>query len=1253
MYLKRLNLHGFKSFAARTALDFSPGTTAIVGPNGSGKSNIADSLRWVLGEQSMRQLRGKKSEDIIFAGGHGRAQLGMAEVTLTLDNASNWLPSEFTEVTVTRRAFRSGDSDYLINGTKVRLKDMLNLLSQARIGHDSYTIIGQGLVDQALSSRAEERRSLFEDAAGIRHFQTQRNDAEGRLTQTHTNLSRLHDILNEIEPRLGPLAEQARRAREYITTRADLDRAQRQWFAYQWRAVHAKVELAEFAESAAQGRAEGLRAGLGAHESNQQGLRQERAALIEAIAELRRQRGETLSRVQTLERDRAVAQERAASLERQRKELDGEQGRMNWSLVEAETRIQQMEAQVADGEDAITVAQTTIAEMESASHRARQQQERDEAKLRAAQRDAMQAQARLTAAQAEAGRLRKGRDDRQTALAARQSATQAAQERAGAAQTKLDALRQAHEAARAELGDLLVEREALATRIAGDAAQVETLRGALADHQRERRALADRLKLLHEWEASQGSSSAVLAAIEAVPPDDRPRILGTLAQVVRSDPRYEVAFEAALHPYLNALVAASEDDAWRAALLLEAAAVGRALVLWPLEADSPVPPAPLSGSHGSDHTGSDSSRPRRNCANGATNGTHVGNGQRAATAAEPVTLADLLDAQAEPAAASVIRVLLGPLALTAAMGAGELRWQMAARPLVTPTGQMAHPAGWLAVGQGTRDAGDSVLARSRELRELPQAIDAADLTIREREGLLANARAALEDDRGALAGLERDIKHREHALSEASKTLGNAQREAERLSNEAHLADAVTQQIAAELLTLEDDLAAVVARITEADAAQRDTAELLETLQDDVAAALEAARAQADDLAKRRTALAVRQQEAKALQSQIATAHAQLRDLTGQVERRAGRLAELEAEASALIAALAASATELEAQRVILRDLSGKLGAREAEAAGIEQQLGGIEAAQAAGRVELTQAEEQLRKALLEAQRARDAIEALRVQVAEEMSEDDARAIIERVYELAPEDQTPSPEEMTKMRRGIDQLRGRMKSLGGYDPEAPQAYEELKTRYEFLTAQVHDMEDASARLRAVIMELDATMKRRFDETFQAVNERFRQHFVTLFQGGNARLEMQQPKRGAKGEADDEDEELAEALPAKKNNIAGGVEIFVQIPGKKVQDLSLLSGGERSLVSSALLFALLETNPPPFCLLDEVDAALDESNVVRFCEILLTLAHQTQFIVITHNRVTMTHANVIYGVSMTDSVSRILSMKLAEAQVSAR
>ncbi len=1207
MYLKRLQLHGFKSFASRTSLEFSPGITAIVGPNGSGKSNLADSLRWVLGEQNMRQLRGKKSEDIIFAGGHGRAPLGMSEVTLTLDNSSNWLPSEYTEVTVTRRAFRSGESDYLINGAKVRLKDVLTLLSQARIGHDSYTIIGQGLVDQALSARAEERRGLFEDAAGIRHFQAQRNDAEQRLHLTQTNLSRLHDILGEIEPRLGPLAEQARRAREYITARAELDRLLRQWFGLQWNAAHQTAARTENNEQKAGARVEQLRSALGSQESEQKELRERRNALLGAINDLRRQRGEATAHIQALERDLAVAHERAASVERSRADLSGEQESVRQSIAEMEARVVEMEEALAATDETIDAGSAQLAELESAIHRARQQQEREEARLRNAQRDAMQAQARVTAAQSEMSRLRKQHAERQSALDARRQSLAQVQARAEEAQARLDNLRVANETQRAELGDRLIERESTIQAGAEAQAEAERLRLALADCQRERRSFMDRLQLLQEWAASHGDPSAALEMFADLPEERRPNVLGIVAQLIQVPPEYDAAVEAALGPFLHAVIAASEDDAWLCADALREHQVGRVVVVWPTDA----------------------------------------------AASSEGTIAHLIGADTDPAVASAIASLLHNMRIAAGVTPEQLRWELHGVPIVTLTGEIAHPDGWLVAGQAQVEAGESTLVRARELRALPEQIDAGDTQIQQLEMEQAEARAQVERLKTRQQALDKDIKTRETRLSESAKVVGQAQREAEKVTNEAEISRAVEQQLATELLNLEQDIAAAETRLAEAETLFAEQNALLEEVQAGAEADLTATRGQQEELERQRTALAVQRQEQKALSQRIEATRAQARELAKQAERREERMAELERQTADVNAAMLRYTAELEEQRGIADAIKTQLQAQESDAAAVDKRLAELEKTQAAERVELTQAETDYRKASLDAQRARDAIESLQAQMVEEMGEEDASRLCagdgDFGDQLPPPD-GPVPEEMPKMRRQIDSLRGRLKSLGGYDPEAPQVYEELKTRYEFLTAQVRDMEEALARLRAVIMELDTTMRRRFEETFHAVNERFRQHFITLFQGGAARLELTAPKRATK-ESDEEtlDDEAPEEPAVTKRGMAGGVEIYVQIPGKKVQDLSLLSGGERAMVSAALLFALLETNPPPFCLLDEVDAALDESNVVRFCEILEQIANQTQFIVITHNRVTMTHSNALYGVSMTDSVSRILSMRLAEAQ----
>src|SRR5437588_5525532 len=307
---------GFKSFAVRTYLEFSTGITAVVGPNGAGKSNVADAMRWVLGEQSMRQLRGKKGDDIIFVGGHGKSALGMAEVSLTLDNSTGWVPSEYSEIHVTRRSYRSGENEYLINKQKVRLRDVVLLLAQARIGHDSYTVVGQGLIDAALSLRAEERRGLFEDAAGIRPFQVQRADAENRLRQTEQNLDRLRDIVSEIEPRLEPLAEQARRAVEYKRVNSELQEVLLTWYALQWRRLRMARERTDIAEQAQAQQVRQAEQALSLADEQASVLRDRRQNAHAAIAHARKACDEANDFVQRVERDLAVSEERITGLER-------------------------------------------------------------------------------------------------------------------------------------------------------------------------------------------------------------------------------------------------------------------------------------------------------------------------------------------------------------------------------------------------------------------------------------------------------------------------------------------------------------------------------------------------------------------------------------------------------------------------------------------------------------------------------------------------------------------------------------------------------------------------------------------------------------------------------------------------------------------------------------------------------------------------------------------------------------------------
>ena len=1225
VYLKRLELHGFKSFAPRTVLEFSPGITSIVGPNGSGKSNVADSIRWVLGEQSMRQLRGKKSDDVIFAGGQGRATMQMAEVGLVLDNSAGWLPSEYSEVTVARRSFRSGDNEYLINGQRVRLKDVLLLLAQARIGHDSYTVIGQGMVDQALSLRAEERRGLFEDAAGIRQFQAQRTDAEQKLTLTQSNLSRLRDIIAEIEPRLGPLAEQARRAREFSGASDELTRLLRIWYRRQWIELHKARDAAEQIERDLQGRIQKLQDALVVEEALTQEMRQQREALLGEIAALRRERSEASNRLQASERELAVAHERLASIDRQETDLAGEQEQQADAVAAARAHAEVLEDQLARAEAQADTLAASLETLESAVHAARQEQEREEARLRAAQRDVIQVQARLGAAQTELGRLQRQLGERNRALAARGDAAALAKRKLDAAERQLGERREAFERARAAVETLVSQRDQLAQEMVAGQAEIERLRAAVADAQREQRAHTDKLELLAEWQRNmEGFGDGVRALMQSTD-DERPPIIGVLAQLLSVQPGLEVAVEAALGQFLHAVLVPNRDDAIRAGEWLRAAGAGHARIVW-------IDNIPYSEERQPDLPTPDGRR-------------FFG------LARDAVTVRDDLR--------PVIARLLSATYIVRDLGVAEslVGLHALAGPLVTLDGELRHPSGWMRAGAQRSSAGDSdrtssVLARERELRQLPAEVDRLTGVIAELQSQLGHQRTIQEERRGRIEACRKELQQAEAQAREHERAVATLQREQERAHSEVQVSTSLSEQLAAEVRGLEQEALATAARVAEQEEAQRDAAEQVDAIQEEIDDLHARNRTQQEELSRARTSLAVQKQEAKAIGQRADQLRGQARELELQMSRRGERVKNLQLQREQLTETVAAHERALGELRDRTRELSDQLRERDTRQVELERQALELERGQSAERQELARIEVEYRRGIVESQRARDAVDALAQQIREELAaegdDDPLERLVAQIEAQGDEDESRelTADEAAKMRRQIDQLRGRLKHLGGYDPDAPQVYEELRTRFEFLTAQVRDMEQASANLRAVIAELDVTMRRQFEETFHAVNERFQRHFTTLFHGGAARLELTAPRR-TRGD-DDEDDEGDQQQVAPKPAGFGGVEVYVQIPGKRVQDLSLLSGGERSMVSAALLFALLETNPPPFCLLDEVDAALDEANVVRFCEILHILKERTQFIVITHNRVTMTHANAIYGVSMGgDSVSRVLSMKLEE------
>ncbi|RLC89562.1 MAG: hypothetical protein DRI79_06570 [Chloroflexi bacterium] len=1026
MRLKHLTLQGYKSFATKTEFLFPTGITAIVGPNGSGKSNVADAIRWVLGEQSMRVLRGKSTADMIFAGGRRRARAGMAEVALTLDNSDGWLPIEFGEVTITRRAYRSGDNEYFINGARVRLRDITELLAESGLGQRAYIVIGQGLVDAALSLRPQERRMLFEEAAGISLYRARREEAVRRLDETQRNLERIHDIINEITPRLSRLEREAERVEEHRRLAAHLERLQRTWYGYHWGRQQEALDRALERASALEASLEARRREVAALSEGLAQLRQRESELRVNLREWHRESADLHARADEVQRQLAVAEERARLLKARGEEL----------LAELEPLSGQQEAQ------AEKVAQ------------ARSQVERLERELAERQKRLVDLEREWAAVRGRAQELARRYAQVEQELRTRR--------------TRLEGLNRA-----------LIEARAEAARLAGEQEALSRMRGAYG----------------------VGVQGLLRANLDGV--------VGPLAALIRVPPEWECAVEAALGDDLQAVVVEQASLVEEVRRVIESA--GGRVTLLPLDGLRPSPPLP-SG---------------------------------ALRAAAVV----VCDERVRPAVEAVLGVvalcddLSAAWALLPAMPPGSR--------CVTAMGIVLRADGALSVG---RAGAGGVLAGERKRRELPARLKEAQRRCQEAEEQYqaeAEQIAALEAELEELA--RRAMEAREEAAQMERETVGPARTE--------------------------------------------------------VAVAEEALRSQ-------KVAL---QREAALLER-----------LRAQMAARRQRVGELKNEHTAIIARveeLRAEVTQLEAQ---LHQARTHIQPAEEELTRLSEEQIALEEQERRGRDRVRDTEARYGRAQLEVARCRDELELLARRIEEDLGLVELE-LAESVTAQAPlplrplVSQLPVVEELPDgLEEEIQRLKARLRRLGSVNPNAPAEYAEVQERYRFLTEQASDLETASAQLRQVVAELDGLMEAAFRETFDAVAARFSETFTTLFNGGSARLELTEPG----------------------DLMNTGVDIVARPPGKRAQRLALLSGGERALTAAALLFALLHVSPTPFCVLDEVDAMLDEANVVRFRVHLEELAEKIQFVVITHNRVTIEAADTIYGVSMgADGVSQVVSLKL--------
>src|SRR5260221_171358 len=854
---------GFKSFAVRTVLEFSTGITAVVGPNGAGKSNVADAVRWVLGEQSMRQLRGKKSDDIIFSGGHGKSALGMAEVSLTLDNSTGWVPSEYSEITVTRRSYRSGENEYLINKQKVRLRDVILLLAQARIGHDSYTVVGQGLVDAALSLRAEERRGLFEDAAGIRPYQVQRAEAENRLRQTEQNLERLRDIVSEIEPRLEPLAEQARRAIESRQLNSELQEVLLTWYALQWRRLRTTRERTEVAEQ----------------------------------------------------------------------------------------------------------------------EQAQKEYEMDERRLRNAQSELIQVQARLGASQSDLGRQQKHLGERNRTLAARRESIAQIKQSTRVLETRLVEERAQLEAAREEEQQITQRKQGIARAIADAQREIERLKAALAEAERLRRTVSDRLNMLRNWRSSLGGYSDGVRALLRAPAGKLTGIIGPVPQPGVAPAGLETALETALGPYVQAVVVQTLDDARACLDYLRATKGGKAMVVW------------MDGGIEDAQPQKEEAALNRLLADLPALRDHVRGmawrfmqcEQRYQPLFRRVLRGTVIVDELETA-----RKLLDFLLRSHSVPADSYYIEK----LVTRGGEVLHIDGWLTGGSAKDGGQQGLLTYERELRELPQPLEEHLALIDRLNADISEVQRSQEARRIEQNAVDKELQKNAARINDLSRKTGETQREQERLQTELQLANSVEQQLAAELAGLEQEVQAALERVRAHEKSQREMTGLVEELQREVEERTIAYRRQQDDLGRARTALAVKRQEAKSLRQQLQAQQAQVQDLKLQVEQHITRIKEAGERHQALQGFFETRRSELEQAQRHTQVLTDALRVAEEEAGELDQQVIAVEQEILQVRHTMAELEVTYRHCLLESQKARDAVDALLEQLHEEMGITDPRELV-------------------------------------------------------------------------------------------------------------------------------------------------------------------------------------------------------------------------------------------------------------------
>jgi chromosome segregation protein len=1189
--LKSLELHGYKTFASRILFEFPVDVTCIVGPNGSGKSNVADAIRWVLGEQSYTLLRAKRTEDMIFSGSDQRSRSGMAFASIVFDNCDGWLPIDYSEVCISRRAYRDGQNEYLLNGQRVRLKEIYELLAQSGLAQRTYTIIGQGLVDAALSLKPDERRQFFEDAAGIGLYRKRREEALSRLEVTRRNMERVTDILVELEPRLKTLERQSARVQEQERIKADLKLLMREWYGFHWHRIQRELARSKEEVRIQERNNKKTREKKTQVDSDLEQVRSKISSLRSDLDRWHTENSAAHRRRETISRDLAVAEERLKSLLERHQGYEVEISKLQEEEKSYQESIRNIEVElrnVKNEKDQIEEKYRKVRDRFDLQDRTRQEAQKKLEKWQNARHEFETQGIKLNA--------------RHQELIARQQyfekSRHSLDEQIEKSTREIDLLEvnlrdvEEHRRNKQEKIDqferLLADKN---TKLMETSEEATRINGELTVLQAEKSRLAARLEVLRQ--AEESNSYLNKSAQNIMKANRQGRLSGKYQSLMRQlevEPEYEKAITAALGEFLDGILLQNEIEVEEILKFLENDEKGKAVLL----------PRNLLRSH-------------------PVEKAHQTDGL--------LNAIDLVSTNAENQA--IVETILGHVFISKDYKHAVASIQnipVYAR-IVTMNGEVLHGSGAIVSAIEGRV---EVISNSREVKTLQHSISQLDTKHANLEKTLGENQKRLEREKNDLHTLEEQRKTLDANYKEINSTYRDAQRSLEQAQQQLVFQHRQVDEINKQESDTKSDIEGILQSLEE-------NRQQLSSLERQISE-------QAELLSSFQ--LSELQEELNQWQMDLALVNRSIdetnRRLDDFIERRDGIQLDIQNRQEQL----AADDQEIRNIREMKSDYQTQEAAILEQIASVqdlidphekalveqESELNRLQDEQMRANQELTTAERFAAQAQLEYSRRKDDQETLRNRI-----EDDF-GLVAFEYETDLPGPTPLPlkgfvDELPlvkdlppEIEDNINRQRSMLRRLGPINPEARKEYELVSQRYEFLHGQLLDLEKAIDDLKKVIKELDELMKIEFLKTFEEVSVEFRKMFTRLFGGGSAKL----------------------ILIDEENPVETGIEIEALLPGKRKQGLALLSGGERSLTAVALIFSLLKVSPTPFCVLDEVDAALDEANVGRFSGMLRELSKDTQFLVITHNRNTVQISDVIYGVTMgRDSTSQVISLKLDE------